>query len=103
MLGKTWRRLRTRCTGSATSSGAWRASISRRSIPTSDTIHPKWLQRKPSFGVCRSLPSRSERVWCRRCIATQVMAPPSLASIPMTVKRYSRGLETLKPRWVRSR
>ena len=62
-----------------------------------------WLHQKPSLGVCRSLPGRSDSVWCMRCMATQVMAPPSLASMPQTVSRYSTGFGTLKPRCVRRR
>jgi hypothetical protein len=69
----------------------------------SDTIQPTWLHQNPSFGVWRSRPSRSERVWWRRCIATHVIAPPSLASMPQRVNRYSSGFGILNPRWVRRR
>ena len=36
-------------------------------------------------------------------MATQVMAPPSLMSIPQTVPTYSSHFGTLKPRWVSRR
>ncbi len=62
-----------------------------------------WLQRKPSFGVWMSSRGWSDFAWWMRCIATQEIAPPSLASMPARVPRYSRGFGTRKPRWVRSR
>ena len=49
------------------------------------------------------MPGRSESVWCMRCMPTQLMAPPSLARLPKTVKRYSSGFGIRKPRWVRRR
>ena len=36
-------------------------------------------------------------------MATQVMAPPSEASMPQSVPRYSSHLGALKPRWVSRR
>jgi len=36
-------------------------------------------------------------------MATQLMAPPSLARVPQIVPRYSSHLGALYPRWVRSR
>src|SRR5688500_15128390 len=69
----------------------------------SHTIQPMWLHQKPSFGVWMSFPGRSDMVWWKRWRATQVIAPPSLASMPNTVIRYSSGLGTTYPRWVSSR
>ena len=62
-----------------------------------------WLQMKPSLGVCTSSPGSSELAWWMRCIATQEIAPPSLASMPATVPRYSSGFHSVKPRCVRRR
>ena len=62
-----------------------------------------WLHQKPSFGVWKSLPGLSDWAWWTRCMATQLMAPPSLASVPQMVPRYSNHLGALYPRWVSRR
>ena len=47
-----------------------------------------WAQKVPSRGVCGS-PSLSECWWWMRCVATQKIGPPSSASVPQVVRKYS--------------
>src|SRR6185369_8593362 len=78
----TWTRSRHR-------SGTYLASTAASwCIPSPVRIHPMWAHQVPSRGVCGS-PSRSDFWWWMRCVATQKIGPPSSASVPQKVRKYS--------------
>src|SRR5215210_4438825 len=55
-----------------------------------------------SRGVCGS-PGASVCAWWMRCVTTQSMAPPSVVSVPQTVRKYSTHFGVLYPRCVSRR
>src|SRR5580704_14248605 len=62
-------------------------------------IQPIWAQNPPTRGECGSS-AWSECWWCRRCVATQKIGPPSSVSVPQTARKYSNSLNVLNPRCV---
>ena len=67
---------------------ARRAPRLRGAVLSPLRIHPACAHHVPSRGVCGS-PSRSECWWWTRWVATQKIGPPSSASVPHQVRKYS--------------
>src|SRR5690606_8667508 len=102
------RLLTLRMAGSLRRSGAKRSALLRSRL----TTQPMWACPNPlamahgdvpnSHGECGS-PSLSEKAWCRRWSATQVMTGPCRAMLPaMAITTRSHGLALNDP-WVKWR